>query len=92
MPECGGQVVLFAHVFNAVDVEWHVVVCIPIKPTPFCPNSPCSVCCTAQTLYTSIGNPVNGMPMAVIVDRERLEKVKELYQDFLDDASFRKRT
>ena len=49
MPECGGQVVLFAHVFNAVDVEWHVVVCIPIKPTPFCPNSPCSVCCTAQS-------------------------------------------
>ena len=85
MPECGGQVVLFAHVFNAVDVEWHVVVCIPIKPTPFCPNSPCSVCCTAQTLYTSIGNPVNGMPMAVIVDRVRLEKVKELYQDSLTE-------
>ena len=34
MPECGGQVVLFAHVFNAVDLEWHVVVPQASWPIP----------------------------------------------------------
>ena len=82
---CGGQVVIFAYVFDASAMEWYFVVifCLlnPVPRLKLTRSAPC----LAQTVYRQNGVDVKGFPSAVVVDRKCLETVMKFHANKLDE-------
>ena len=76
---CGGQVVVFAYVFDASAMEWYFVVifCL-LNPVPRLKLTR-SASCPAQTVYTQNGVDVKGFPSAVVVDQNCIKTVVKLH-------------
>ena len=82
---CGGQVVIFAYVFDASAMEWYFVVifCLlnPVPRLKLTRSAPC----LAQTVYTQNGVDVKGFPSANVVDQKCLQTVMKFYANKLDE-------
>lgn len=88
----GGQVVVFAYVFDATAMEWYFVVifCL-LNPVPRLKLTR-SASCPAQTVYTQNGVDVKGFPCAVVVDQNCLDTVLKLQADKLDEDLLKRNT
>ena len=82
---CGGQVVVFAYVFDSSALEWYfVVVFCLLNPVPRLKLTR-SASCPAQTVYTQNGVDVKGFPSAGVVDQNCVDTVMKLHAGKLDE-------